>query len=73
LVHSEKIKFLSVIFSLTSTMSKLSMDNVASISHDMYVHRTMFTKPVISHNHNHSVNKDKGGKSIYTYVSSLWY
>jgi hypothetical protein len=54
-------------------MSKLSMDNVASISHDMYVHRTMFTKPVISHNHNHSVNKDKGGKSIYTYVSSLWY
>jgi len=40
-------------------MSKLSMDNVASISHDMYVHRTMFTKPVISHNHTHSVCKDK--------------
>jgi hypothetical protein len=35
------------------------MDNVASISHDMYVHRTMFTKPIISHNHTHSVSKDK--------------
>jgi len=36
------------------------MDNVASISHDMNVHRTMFTKPVISHNHTHSVSKNKG-------------
>jgi hypothetical protein len=36
------------------------MHNVASISHDMYVHRTMFTKPVISHNHTHFVSKDKG-------------
>jgi hypothetical protein len=43
------------------------MDNVASISHDMYVHRTMFTKPVISHNHTHSVSKDKGAnQSILT-------
>jgi len=40
-------------------MSKLSMDNVASISHDMYVHRTMFTKPIMSHNHTHSVCKGK--------------
>jgi hypothetical protein len=39
-------------------MSKLSMDNVASTSHDMYVHRTMFTKPVISHTY--SVSRDKG-------------
>jgi hypothetical protein len=29
-------------------MSKLSMDNVVSISHDMNVHRTMFTKPIMS-------------------------
>jgi hypothetical protein len=29
-------------------MSELSMDNV-SISHDMNVHRTMFTKPIMSH------------------------
>jgi hypothetical protein len=35
-------------------MSKLSMDNVASISHDMYVHRTMFTKPIMSHIHTHT-------------------
>jgi hypothetical protein len=38
-------------------MSKLSMDNVVSISHYMNVHRTMFTKPVMSHTH--SVCKDK--------------
>jgi hypothetical protein len=40
-------------------MSELSMDNVVSISHDMNVHRTMFTKPIMSHNHTHSVCKDK--------------
>jgi hypothetical protein len=30
-------------------MSELSMDNVVSISHDMNVHRTMFTKPIMPH------------------------
>jgi len=55
LVHSEKINFLSVIF-LTSIMSDLSMDKVASISHAMYVHRTMFIKPSMSRNH----TQDKG-------------
>jgi hypothetical protein len=44
-------------------MSKLNMDNVTSISHDMYLHRTMFTKPVISH----SVSKDtRANQSIPT-------
>jgi hypothetical protein len=33
---------------LTSIMSNLSMDKVASISHDMSVHRTMFIKPIMS-------------------------
>jgi hypothetical protein len=32
-------------------MSDLSMDKVASISHAMSVHRTMFIKPIMSHNH----------------------
>lgn len=32
-------------------MSELSMDKVASISHDMSVHRTMFIKPSMSLNH----------------------
>jgi predicted DNA-binding protein YlxM (UPF0122 family) len=50
LVHSEKINFLSVII-LTYIMSDLSMDKIASISHAMSVHRTMFTKPSMSHNH----------------------
>jgi hypothetical protein len=55
LVHSEKINFLSVIFFfLTSIMSDLSMDKVASISHAMSVHRTMFIKPSMSH------TQDKG-------------
>jgi hypothetical protein len=43
-----RLNFLSVI-SLTSIMSKLSMHKVSSISHDMYVHRTMFIKPIMSH------------------------
>jgi hypothetical protein len=37
-------------------MSDLSMDKVASISHAMSVHRTMFIKPSMSHNH----TQDKG-------------
>jgi hypothetical protein len=40
---------------LTSIMSNLSMDKVASISHYMSVNRTMFIKPIISHNHTHSI------------------
>jgi len=30
-------------------MSILSMDKIASISHDMSVHKTMFIKPIMSH------------------------
>jgi hypothetical protein len=41
-------------------MSNLSMDKVAPISHDMSVHRTMFSKPIMSHNHTHSICGDKG-------------
>jgi hypothetical protein len=41
---------------LTSIMFDLSMDKVASISHAMSVHRTMFIKPSMSHNH----TQDKG-------------
>jgi hypothetical protein len=40
-------------------MSKFCMDNVASISHDMFVHRTMFIKPIMSHNHAQYVCKGK--------------
>jgi hypothetical protein len=36
------------------------MDKVASISHDMSVHRTMFIKPIISHNHTQSICGGKG-------------
>jgi hypothetical protein len=36
------------------------MDKVASISHDMSVNRTMFIKPIMSHNHTHSICGDKG-------------
>jgi hypothetical protein len=32
-------------------MSDLSIDKVSSISHAMYVHRTMFIKPSMSYNH----------------------
>jgi hypothetical protein len=47
LVHSKKINFLNAI--LTSILSMLSMDKIASISHDMSVHKTMFIKPIMSH------------------------
>jgi hypothetical protein len=40
-------------------MSNLSMDKVASISHDMSVHRTMVIKPIMSDNHNQSICKGK--------------
>jgi hypothetical protein len=41
-------------------MSDLSIDKVASISHAMFVHRTMFIKPSMSHNHTQSTCGDKG-------------
>jgi hypothetical protein len=37
----------------------LSMDKIASISHDMSVHKTMFIKPIMSHTQ--SVCKGKRG------------
>jgi hypothetical protein len=40
-------------------MSDLSIDKVASISHAMSVHRTMFIKPSMSHNHTQSTCGDK--------------
>jgi hypothetical protein len=49
-----------VLFCLTSIMSDLSIDKVASISHAMSVHRTMFIKPGIFHNHTQSTCGDKG-------------
>jgi len=42
-------------------MSKLSMDKVASITHDMTIHRTMFIKPIMSYNHTQSIC---GGKRV---------
>jgi hypothetical protein len=42
-------------------MSKFSMEKVASISHDMSVNRTMFIKPIMSHNHTQSIC---GGKWV---------
>jgi hypothetical protein len=45
-----------VLLFFTSIMSDLSMDKVASIPHAMSVHRTMFIKPSMSHNH----TQDKG-------------
>jgi hypothetical protein len=41
-------------------MSDLSIDKVASISHAMFVHRTMFIKPNMSHNHTQFNCGDKG-------------
>jgi len=41
-------------------MSKLSMEKVASFSHDMSVHRTMFIKPIMSYNHTQSICGGKG-------------
>jgi hypothetical protein len=43
-----------------SFKSDLSIDKVASISHAMSVHRTMFVKPSMSHNHTQSTCGDKG-------------
>jgi hypothetical protein len=40
--------------------SDLSIDKVASISHAMSVHRTMFVKPSMSHNHTQFTCGDKG-------------
>jgi hypothetical protein len=45
-----------VLLFLTSIISDLSMDKVASIFHAMSIHRTMFIKPSMSHNH----TQDKG-------------
>jgi len=41
-------------------MTDLSIDKVASISHAMSIHRTMFIKPSLSHNHTHFTCEDKG-------------
>jgi hypothetical protein len=41
-------------------MSGLSIDKVASISHAMSVHRTMFIKPSMSHNHTQFTCEGKG-------------
>jgi hypothetical protein len=38
----------------------LSIDSIASVSHDMPTHRTMFIKPSMSHNHTQSTCGDKG-------------
>jgi len=48
--------------------SDLSIDKVASISHAMSVHRTMFIKPSMSHNHIQFNCDDKeASHSIPTY------
>jgi hypothetical protein len=52
-------------------MSNLSMDKVASISHDMTVHRTMFIKPIMSHNHTQSICGGKGVISLYLHVTTV--
>jgi hypothetical protein len=44
---------------LTSIMPNLSMDKVASVSHNMSIHRTMFVKPIMSHSHTQSACKGK--------------
>jgi len=38
----------------------LSIDNIASVSHVMPAHRTMFVKPSMSHNHTQFTCGDKG-------------
>jgi hypothetical protein len=40
-------------------MPNLSMDKIASVSHDISVHRTMFVKPIMSHSHTQSACKGK--------------
>jgi hypothetical protein len=47
-------------------MSDLSIDKVASISHAMSIHRTMFIKPSMSHNHSQSNCGDKGASHSIT-------
>jgi hypothetical protein len=43
-----------------SFKSNLSIDKVTSVSHAMSVHRTMFIKPSMSHNHTQFTCGDKG-------------
>jgi hypothetical protein len=40
--------------------SSLSIDNIASVSHAMPAHRTIFVNPNMSHNHTQSTCGDKG-------------
>jgi hypothetical protein len=40
--------------------STLSIDSIASSSHDMLAHRTMFVKPSMSNHHTHSTCGDRG-------------
>jgi hypothetical protein len=40
--------------------SDLSIDKIAYVSHAMSVHRTMFIKPSMSHNHTQATYRDKG-------------
>jgi len=42
------------------------MDKFASISHDIYVHRTKFIKPIMSHNHTQSICGDKRANQSIT-------
>jgi hypothetical protein len=52
-------------------MSNLSVDKVASISQDMSVHRTMFIKPSLSHNHTQSIYGGKGEICLYLHVTTV--
>jgi uncharacterized FlgJ-related protein len=64
-VFIEKIKSLEDLRNSKLPLEKsfnfdLSIDKVASVSHAMSVHRTMFIKPSMSHNHTQSTCGDKG-------------
>jgi len=52
-------------------MSDLSIHKVASISHAMSAHRTMFIKPSMSHNHTLSTSGDKGPIILYLHVITV--
>jgi hypothetical protein len=59
--------------------STLSIDSIASSSHAMPTHRTMFVKPSMSNHHTHSTCGDKGKsakgtsyKNFNFILSSLW-
>jgi hypothetical protein len=52
-------------------MSDLSIVKVASISHAMSTHRTMFIKPSMSHNHTLSTCGDKGPIILYLHVITV--